>query len=498
MNLPTTLIGGLVIIASFLFYGKAYLLYKKGKTLPTLYLIIFTGLCLRIFCATDPMLHQWDERYHALVAKNLMDSPFEPKLYKETPIEYDYKDWTANKVWLHKQVFPLWMIALSMKIFGVSEFAVRIPSLLFSTIGIFLTFLIGKHLFREKIGLIAAFFFSINGLIIELAAGRVSTDHVDICFSFLVLLSVVFVVFNNIKKQRRYILLAGLTCGLAILTKWLAALIIAPLYLVLNYKDKSILNMIKDILLFLLIIVSVAAPWQWYCYHHFQAEYLWEQHFNFLHFVADIEGHGQEWWYHLNKIRITINELIYIILLWFVYKIVKIKCSKEDIFLLLWIGIPLVVFSYATTKMQAYLLFSFPAYFIIMALFIDTLDQKTAQKNKLKYQWIYSLLIISIFLLSFRFGIERVKPFDSKEIARANKMEIKQLNLPDKGIIFNASLAIEIMFHSNSLAYRHIPKIEVIDELIDQGYQIYLLDDGQLPSDVVDKSQVTRIRFKTH
>lgn len=150
------------------------------------------------------MLHPWDERYHALVAKNMMNNPFVPKLYPDHIIDYDYKDWAANKIWVHKQPVPLWSMAASMKIFGVSEFTLRLPSVLLSTLSIFLTFWIGRFLSSsERVGLIAAFLLSINGLTIELASGRVATDHVDTFFMSLVTLSVFFILLN-LKKGKRF------------------------------------------------------------------------------------------------------------------------------------------------------------------------------------------------------------------------------------------------------------------------------------------------------
>ena len=182
--------GAILLIGIVIGYSSAFLFNRKQQYYSALACIILVGLGIRIFCSLDPIVHKWDERYHALVAKNLIETPFVPKLYKEHLQDYDYKKWRANKIWLHKQPFSLWTMALSLKAFGINEISLRLPSILLSTIGIFLTFLIGKQLYDEKIGLFAAFFFSINGLIIELTAGRVSTDHVDIFFMFLILLSI--------------------------------------------------------------------------------------------------------------------------------------------------------------------------------------------------------------------------------------------------------------------------------------------------------------------
>jgi 4-amino-4-deoxy-L-arabinose transferase len=110
----------------------------------------------------------------------MIQHPLMPTLYDNPLLSYDYKSWIANHIWVHKQPLPLWGMALSMWLFGVNEIALRLPSIIMSTIGIYLTFVIGSYFFSRKTGYLAALLFSINGLIIELTAGRVATDHIDI------------------------------------------------------------------------------------------------------------------------------------------------------------------------------------------------------------------------------------------------------------------------------------------------------------------------------
>ena len=70
----------------------------------TLILILVLGFFLRLHYAhLDPYLHAWDERYHALVAKNLMDDPLLPLLRAEPLVPYDNKAWCCNHIWVHKQ-----------------------------------------------------------------------------------------------------------------------------------------------------------------------------------------------------------------------------------------------------------------------------------------------------------------------------------------------------------------------------------------------------------
>lgn len=487
--------GILIIATTFLLYGAAYFFYTKERLAHSLLFILLAGFALRFFCASDPMLHRWDERYHALVAKNIIDEPLHPKLYKKQIYQFDEMNWATSETWLHKQPFPLWTMAVSMNFFGVHELSMRLPSVLFSTLGIWLIFLIGKHLYDEKIGLMAAFFFSINGLIIELTAGRIATDHIDVFFLFLVELSVFFIVLDTVKKSRWYILLAGLTCGLAILTKWLPALIVFPLYLTLNYRKKSWTTIFTDLLLMGIVTLAVAAPWQIYTYKNFPAEYLWEQRFNYLHFTEGLDGNGRPWWFFIDGIRITVNELIYVVLLWFGWRVFKEKLSHKIAFLSLWIIVPFLVFSCAQTKLPGYLLFTFPAYFILMALFVEFLlkQEKKILRNNMK--WLVKLTVVALFVLAFRYGMERVKPFENQSLGRAAKQELTELDFPKKSIVFNVPCPIEMMFRTDVLAYRNMPSVAKVNELMEENYQIYIVDDEQLPTDIQQHEAINQIEL---
>ena len=68
----------------------------------------------------DPYLHPWDERFHAVVAKRMLDDPFTPRLYPDTVVAADYGEWDRAHVWLHKQPLFMWCMSLSMAVFGSS------------------------------------------------------------------------------------------------------------------------------------------------------------------------------------------------------------------------------------------------------------------------------------------------------------------------------------------------------------------------------------------
>ncbi len=64
------------------------------------------------------------------------------------------------KDYLDKPPLLFWLSAISFKLFGISNFAYKLPSLLFAVLGIFSTYKLGKLLYSEKTGMLAALIFA--------------------------------------------------------------------------------------------------------------------------------------------------------------------------------------------------------------------------------------------------------------------------------------------------------------------------------------------------
>ena len=56
-----------------------------------------------------------------------------------------------------KPILYYWMVVSSFKVFDVSLFSARLPSVIFGTLSIGLIFLLGKILFNRRVGLYSAF-----------------------------------------------------------------------------------------------------------------------------------------------------------------------------------------------------------------------------------------------------------------------------------------------------------------------------------------------------
>ena len=476
------LFGILTILMCAIGYFFSWKYWTKDNYKIAILLLVICGLFLRIYTSADFFLHSWDERYHALVAKNLIRHPLIPTLYDNPVLTYDYRSWVANHIWVHKQPLPLWGMAASMWLFGINEIALRLPSILLSTIGIYLMYIIGSYFFNKKTGYLAAFFFSVNGLIIELTAGRVATDHIDIYFLFFVELAVVFSIYFAQKGKMIFNMLAGISIGAAILSKWLPALIVLPIWLLLvvdtgKFKPKEILTQ------FIILIVTsilVFLPWQIYIYHTFPLEARWEAGFNLKHITEALEEQTGPFYYFINKIRINYGELIYLPLLWFLWKTLKNPGDKKRLAISIWFMVPFLFFSYAITKMQAYLLFASPALFIMTAEFWHML---AAYRKNHRLKWIFNLILILLIALPIRYSIERIKPFDKTDRNPQWVKDLKTLNESKfkKGILFNYSNPIEAMFYTDITVYQNIPENNILKDLQQKGYTILINDNGNVP-----------------
>lgn len=457
-------------------YGLAIFQFSKNRILVAFLTILMLGFLLRIFCSLDPCLHEWDERFHALVAKNLIENPLKPTLYNFPFFEYDFKDWQNNHVWLHKQPMTLWGIAFSIKIFGVSPFAVRIPSIILSTLCIWFTFLIGKKMFNPRVGFWAAFFLSINGLVIEITAGRVTTDHVDLFFMFFIELGILLSVLYKENPKKYLLFLIGINIGAAILCKWLPAFIVLPVFFVLNFKKGQFISIAKELSFILVISFLVFLPWQIYSSLMFPDEYWWEQLFNVLHVTEGLDGFGNPWWYFIDMARMVWNELIYLAFGWFIYLIFKKRKDQKLWAILVWILIPYIFFSMVSTKMQGYVLFTAPAIFIVLGLFAERLLDFSKNTKPIFNKLNVGLLVV-IVLLSVRYGLERVKPFSkNNELSWSMRIEKLADENSNQLIVINEPRYIEAMFRYGVAVYQTSPPEEELLKWKNKGYRILIRD----------------------
>lgn len=472
--------GVLMSIIILLFTGFIFNYWKKKKFKSALLITLFFGLILRVVGASSPYLHEWDERYHALVAKNLIEHPLTPTLQENPVLEYDNQNWVGSNIWLAKPALPLWLMSGSIAIFGNELFAVRLPSIVLGLLAIWLTFLIARRLFGEKTAVIASFFHAIHGLTIELIGGGVSSDHVENTFIVMVQLAIYFIVLQRKNINLQNTILAGLFMGLAFMSKWYPALIVLPVgfVLLLGVHEIKFRQLILHLLLLSGIAVIVAFPWTYYMYDMHPKEMGAILSGALSAYSNTVPSHDQVWYYYLNKLLVLFGEVFYLILGYAVYRLWKEKGSqKYDLLsLVLWIGIPLLIFSFAETKRFTYLLIASPATFILIAYFFVSIYNQNHTSKNLRYLRIFLLVLLPA--LALRYTSERMKLFKTPVIPKAVCYQMPDLEwekLDENTIVFGTDDYVEIMFHTDVYAaYRKVPTLHTIDSLKNEGFKVLI------------------------
>jgi uncharacterized membrane protein len=146
---------------------------------------------------------------------------------------------------------PLYYLILKYwtSIFGSSEIALRVPSLIFGVLTIYTVYLIGRKLFNEKIGIISSLFLATSGLSIYYS----QEARMYSLAAFLVTLSI------YLFQTKKWIFFS-ITLALIGLTDYVS-LFILPVFLLVGYKDwkkvlTSFIPLVLSFILFLPIFIK--------------------------------------------------------------------------------------------------------------------------------------------------------------------------------------------------------------------------------------------------
>ncbi len=145
-------------------------------------------------------------------------------------------------------------MALSFKIFGISEFTASLYILLTSLGSIIVAFFIGKFLFNARVGIFASLLLAFYPLEV------IYSTHIvpDIPVAFFMGLSVLVFLYAEKNEKDKFYILSGVTAGLAYLVK-ITAILIVPfilfyaIFLLKRNKTKAILRFLLGFLLIFVI-----------------------------------------------------------------------------------------------------------------------------------------------------------------------------------------------------------------------------------------------------
>ena len=393
-----------------------------------LFCILIASFSLVLRNLGHSKIHYWDEGFHAIVARNLTKHPLKFTLYDQPWLDYDYKNWGGNHIWLHKPPVAMWQICLSHFIFGINAFALRLPSAISLVLSAWLTFRIASDLFDKRAGLIAAFLQAFNPFLFASVHGYRYSDHIDIALLLWVQVSCWFLL-RGIRtgKQRNYIL-SGVAMGIAYLSKSYLALITFGIALVVWFvawykrriKNTSIdqvnteevtetgnqqLNepemriRFRDVAVQLGVGIATAAPWVIYCLIKYPREFLWEHKRVIDHLNTNVENWAASWDRPLFEYMPLFYPFFYAALFAIVLCLVVILLRRwelPELYVLAW-GIGVIVpHTLAETKTPSATMIAVPPLLICMAAVIS----RSWRRKDWSYTSIWSASMLSIAAIS--------------------------------------------------------------------------------------------------
>jgi len=232
-------------------------------------------------------LFDWDEINFAESAREMM-------------ITGDYFRVRINFVpFWEKPPFFFWLQVLSMRLFGINEFAARFPNAVCGIASLLIFYGIGKKIYNHKFGMLWALIY-LGSLLPHF---YFKSGIIDPVFNLFIFLGIYFLlqVIESEWYQKRNAALAGLFTGLAVLTKGPVGLLLVLLTFLVYWALRKFrpVTKVSNVLIFAGAVFLVSCAW--FGYETFKngpwfiVEFVKYQIDLFLNPVA---GHEQPFYYH--------------------------------------------------------------------------------------------------------------------------------------------------------------------------------------------------------
>ncbi len=484
------------LLSGFLFVVAAIILFQRGKTTLALIVLTVAAFVLRLLMTnTDPFLYDWDEQYHALVAQHLASHPGTPTLYDDPQLPVDITRWAHNHIWLHKPPLFLWLIAMSVKIFGATPFAVKLPSAILSALMVPALYSIVKRTVTERAGFIAAILLAVHSYSVQLISGFRNTDHNDVIFAAFVLFSFWAWIRYTDSASKRNAMLVGLLVGGAVLVKWLPGILVfGPwglwLFQKTHRKDRT-----KWIHLSIaaLSAAAVVLPWYFYIYKNFPAEAAYESQYNWLHMTIAMEGHEGPWYYHFDQFRELLGWTFAILAVPGIL-LFAIQDTKQKRALYITAGVLFFFFFYtiAKTKMPLFMLPVIPFLLAGIAVVLDKLGDAILRKKILagvvvSFVALFALDVPSI--VTNHSSLSELAWYRDEMQGTRNKAEFylrqkQEAGETRRGVIFNfpENERAAFMFYTGDIAYTETPSVDSLHMIEGKGFVVSAYENQLLPA----------------
>ena len=361
------------------------------------YILILLSLCFFVF-------------FFGIGNYGLLDKD-EPR-YAGTALEMlKNNDWIIPKFNFQnrfdKPILFYWLIALSYKLFGVSDFTSRLTSAICGILCVLFTWYTAKKVFGRKIAFLSALVL-VTSIEFVLLGRRAATD-MTLCFFFSSSMYSIFLSYyiKDFRVKIVWCVLAGIFCGLSALTKGPVGVLL-PLIVLTGFlfvKKQFDVKHLKVYFIILFFALLVSLPWYLKVHFATNGEFIREFFFehNLKRFTSIVGEHPGPFWFYIPVVLGGFIPWTFFFLAaipslskhWF-----KKTFNKLLLFSFVWVIIVFLFFSFSTTKLATYILLIFPPLSIITGYWISILSKKGI--NVIRNIVVFLLLILMpIFVYAF-------------------------------------------------------------------------------------------------
>lgn len=311
-----------------------------------------------------------------------------------------------GKPQFEKPILFYLLVKVSFMIFGVTEFAARLPSAVFGLLGIIAIYLLGALLFNKRVGLLSASILATNVEYIVLSRACVT----DMALFTFMLIGILFFFYGYLKEKRYFYLLSAVSFALATLTKGPIAIILSGIAFIIYLFCAKDLNVIKKISIpwVVLVFFAIAAPWYFLMYKLHGRSFV-DVFFGFHNITRFLESEhaiGSQAYYNVPVVLAGFFPWSVFLPFgfWHIFKKIRNPESgirnekKHSIFILTWFLAIFVFFSISSTKLSTYIFPSFISLALIAAIFWDDFLRKETSQTVIGMSFSYYALSIVIIL----------------------------------------------------------------------------------------------------
>ncbi len=219
----------------------------KSTVLRNNIIITIAGLLLFVPFLGAVHLFDWDEINFAECAREML-------------VTHDYFSVKINfqPFWEKPPLF-IWMQAISMTLFGVSEFAARLPNAICGVVTLLVLYNIGRKLVDERFGLIWMLAYAGSFL----PHFYFKSGIIDPWFNLFIFSGIYYFILYTNAKAIRLLIISSLFIGLGVLTKGPVAVLVFALCVGVYWIIKKFRHVLtlKQILIFIIGVASVGGLW---------------------------------------------------------------------------------------------------------------------------------------------------------------------------------------------------------------------------------------------